>query len=75
MDLLSPKRITGIVTQGAKDFGSIQFVSSFKIAHSNDGRSWTVLQDETTRKDKVGSASWIELTPTYKKKLKSRCAY
>ncbi|XP_043980690.1 milk fat globule EGF and factor V/VIII domain containing b [Gambusia affinis] len=53
VDLSSPKRITGIVTQGAKDFGSIQFVSSFKIAHSNDGRSWTVLQDETTRKDKI----------------------
>ncbi|XP_007573524.1 milk fat globule EGF and factor V/VIII domain containing b isoform X1 [Poecilia formosa] len=53
VDLLSPKRITGIVTQGAKDFGSIQFVSSFKIAHSNDGRSWTVLQDESTRKDKI----------------------
>ncbi|XP_047203090.1 milk fat globule EGF and factor V/VIII domain containing b isoform X4 [Girardinichthys multiradiatus] len=53
VDLLAPKKITGIITQGAKDFGSIQFVSSFKVAHSNDGRTWTVLKDESTGKDKI----------------------
>lgn len=56
---MSPKKVTGIITQGAKDFGSIQFISSFKIAHSNDGRSWTLLKDETTGKDKVGPAIQI----------------
>ncbi|XP_038132052.1 milk fat globule EGF and factor V/VIII domain containing b isoform X4 [Cyprinodon tularosa] len=53
VDLLSPKKITGIITQGAKDFGSVQFVSSFKVAYSNDGRSWTILKDGTTGKDKL----------------------
>ncbi|XP_015242013.1 PREDICTED: lactadherin isoform X3 [Cyprinodon variegatus] len=53
VDLLSPKKITGIITQGAKDFGSVQFVSSFKVAYSNDGRSWTILKDGTTGKDKI----------------------
>nr|XP_057931537.1 milk fat globule EGF and factor V/VIII domain containing b isoform X2 [Doryrhamphus excisus] len=53
VDLLSPKKITGIITQGAKDFGNVQFVSAFKVAHSDDGRSWIVLKDETTKMDKI----------------------
>ena len=57
MDLGSPKKISGIVTQGAKDFGSVQFVSAFKVSHSDDGRSWTTVKDETTRTDKVRTRS------------------
>ncbi|XP_015198784.2 milk fat globule EGF and factor V/VIII domain containing b isoform X2 [Lepisosteus oculatus] len=53
VDLETPKRITGIITQGAKDFGNVQFVSSFKVAYSDDGQSWTIYKDEKTRKDKV----------------------
>lgn len=53
VDLTSPKKISGIITQGAKDFGSIQFITAFKVAHSDDGRSWTVVKDETTNKDRV----------------------
>lgn len=53
VDLVSPKKITGVITQGAKDFGSVQFVSAFKVAHSQDGRSWTIVQDPKTRTDKV----------------------
>lgn len=53
MDLITPKKITGIITQGAKDFGSIQFVTAFKVAHSDDGQSWTIVKDETTKTDKV----------------------
>lgn len=54
VDLESPKKITGIVTQGAKDFGSVQFVSAFKVAYGDDGRSWTAVKDDTTGTDKVG---------------------
>lgn len=54
VDLLSPKKVTGIITQGAKDFGSIQFVTAFKVALSDDGRTWTVLKDNTTGNDRVG---------------------
>uniref|UniRef100_A0A3P9MR60 Milk fat globule-EGF factor 8 protein b n=1 Tax=Oryzias latipes TaxID=8090 RepID=A0A3P9MR60_ORYLA len=53
VDLLSPKKITGIITQGAKDFGSVQFIVSFKVAHSDDGKSWTVVKDETSKTDKI----------------------
>lgn len=56
MDLQSPKKITGIITQGAKDFGSIQFITAFKVAHSDDGQSWTIVKDETTKTDKVSPA-------------------
>ncbi|KAL0155150.1 hypothetical protein M9458_049413, partial [Cirrhinus mrigala] len=48
-------RITGIITQGAKDFGNVQFVSAFKVAHSDDGIYWTILKDDKTKTDKVGS--------------------
>ncbi|KAG5274102.1 hypothetical protein AALO_G00159210 [Alosa alosa] len=53
VDLKSPKRITGIITQGAKDFGSVQFVSAFKVTYSSDGQSWTVIKDERTNDDKI----------------------
>lgn len=53
MDLLVPTKITGIITQGAKDFGHVQFVGSYKLAYSNDGEHWIVYQDEKQKKDKV----------------------
>ncbi|KAI1889757.1 hypothetical protein AGOR_G00166220 [Albula goreensis] len=53
VDLESPKRITGIITQGAKDFGVVQFVSAFKVAYGDDGQSWTVFKDEKTKRDKI----------------------
>lgn len=60
VDLLVPTKITGIITQGAKDFGHVQFVGSYKVAYSNDGERWNVYQDEKQRKDKVSTAftSW-----------------
>ncbi|XP_025023304.1 EGF-like repeat and discoidin I-like domain-containing protein 3 [Python bivittatus] len=53
IDLLVPTKITGIITQGAKDFGHVQFVGSYKLAYSNDGEHWTIYQDEKQKKDKV----------------------
>lgn len=53
VDLLRPKRITGIITQGAKDFGNVQFVSAYKVAHSDDGKYWTILKDDKTKTDQV----------------------
>lgn len=53
LDLEKPKRITGIITQGAKDFGVVQFVSAFKLAYSDDGQTWSIVKDQTTRTDKV----------------------
>lgn len=53
MDLGKTKQLTGIVTQGAKDFGVVQFVSEFKVAYSNDGESWSIVKNENTGGDKV----------------------
>ncbi|XP_056369326.1 EGF-like repeat and discoidin I-like domain-containing protein 3 isoform X1 [Oenanthe melanoleuca] len=53
IDLLIPTKITGIITQGAKDFGHVQFVGSYKLAYSNDGEHWKIYQDEKQKKDKV----------------------
>ncbi|GAA6093092.1 milk fat globule EGF and factor V/VIII domain containing b [Tachysurus ichikawai] len=53
VDLLSPKRITAIITQGAKDFGSVHFVSAYKVAYSDDGKTWTVVQDNKKNTDKI----------------------
>ncbi|KAK7912470.1 hypothetical protein WMY93_012681 [Mugilogobius chulae] len=53
VDLEKTKRISGIITQGAKDFGVVQFISVFKVAYSNDGQNWRVLKDENTGEDKL----------------------
>ncbi|XP_017549269.1 EGF-like repeat and discoidin I-like domain-containing protein 3 isoform X1 [Pygocentrus nattereri] len=53
VDLLLPTKVTGIITQGAKDFGHVQFVGSYKLAYSNDGEKWHIYQDEKQKKDKI----------------------
>ncbi|NP_001087541.1 milk fat globule-EGF factor 8 protein S homeolog precursor [Xenopus laevis] len=53
IDLHIPKKITGIITQGAKDFGSIQYVESFKVAYSDDGNTWKIYKDSRTKVDKI----------------------
>lgn len=53
VDLEKTKRLTGIITQGAKDFGVVQFVSVFKVAYSSDGETWSVVKEENTSNDKV----------------------
>ncbi|KAL2092370.1 hypothetical protein ACEWY4_012168 [Coilia grayii] len=55
VDMQVPTKITGIITQGAKDFGHVQFVGSYKVAYSNDGERWLIYQDEKQRKDKHSS--------------------
>lgn len=53
VDLEKTKHLTGIITQGAKDFGVVQFVSSFKVAYSDDGQTWNLVKDENTNTEKV----------------------
>ncbi|XP_034536932.1 EGF-like repeat and discoidin I-like domain-containing protein 3 isoform X2 [Notolabrus celidotus] len=53
IDLEKAKRLTGIITQGAKDFGVVQFVSVFKVAYSNDGESWSIVKEADTGNDKL----------------------
>ncbi|XP_069480399.1 lactadherin isoform X1 [Ambystoma mexicanum] len=53
IDLLTHRKIVGIVTQGAKDFGNIQYVAAFKVAYSDNGTEWTIYQDSRTKADKI----------------------
>lgn len=53
VDLGKTKRLTGIITQGAKDFGVVQFVSEFKVVFSHDGTVWSPVKNEDGAKDKV----------------------
>ncbi|XP_032416757.1 EGF-like repeat and discoidin I-like domain-containing protein 3 isoform X2 [Xiphophorus hellerii] len=53
VDLGNTKQLTGIITQGAKDFGVVQFVSEFKVAYSNDGESWSIVKDGNTGSDQI----------------------
>ncbi|XP_053437647.1 lactadherin isoform X1 [Nycticebus coucang] len=53
VDLGSQREVTGIITQGARDFGSIQYVASYKVAYSNDGMAWTEYKDPRTGKSKI----------------------
>lgn len=46
MDLEKTKRLTGIITQGAKDFGVLQFVTLFKVTHRYDGETWTTVEQD-----------------------------
>uniref|UniRef100_A0A7M4G1Z8 Milk fat globule EGF and factor V/VIII domain containing n=1 Tax=Crocodylus porosus TaxID=8502 RepID=A0A7M4G1Z8_CROPO len=53
IDLQTQKKVTGIVTQGARDFGHIQYVAAYKVAYSDDGRSWTLYKDSQTNTTKI----------------------
>ncbi|XP_064232308.1 lactadherin isoform X1 [Aotus nancymaae] len=58
VDLGSPKQVTGIITQGVRNFGSIQFVASYKVAYSNDSMNWTEYQDRRTGSSKIFPGNW-----------------
>lgn len=72
VDLLVPTKVTGVITQGAKDFGRVQFVGSYKVAYSNDGERWTIYQDEKQRKDKVPRRQNRQCSPRRKATRKNR---
>ncbi|XP_021235778.1 EGF-like repeat and discoidin I-like domain-containing protein 3 isoform X2 [Numida meleagris] len=65
VDLLVRTKVTGIITQGAKDFGHVQFVGSYKLAYSNDGEHWIIYQDEKQKKDKAPSEKPFTVRPPY----------
>nr|AAA39534.1 milk fat globule membrane protein E8 [Mus musculus domesticus] len=50
VDLGTQRQVTGIITQGARDFGHIQYVESYKVAHSDDGVQWTVYEEQGSSK-------------------------
>lgn len=40
INLQRKMRVTGVITQGAKRFGSPEYVKSYKVAYSDEGKSW-----------------------------------
>uniref|UniRef100_A0A6J0SW27 Coagulation factor V n=1 Tax=Pogona vitticeps TaxID=103695 RepID=A0A6J0SW27_9SAUR len=53
IDLLQPKKITGIITQGAKSMTTEMYVKTFAILYSDDNSAWTSYLDDTTSREKM----------------------
>ncbi|NWI69409.1 MFGM protein, partial [Todus mexicanus] len=53
IDLRDQKKVTGIITQGARDFGHIQYVAAYKVAYGDNGASWTLYRDGQTNSTKI----------------------
>lgn len=53
IDLGAQKRVTGIITQGARDFGHVQYVAAYKVAYSDNGMNWTEYRDTGTSESKI----------------------
>lgn len=46
-------RVTGLITQGAKRIGSPEYVKSYKVAFSDDGKTWNMYKVKGTDEDMV----------------------
>ncbi|XP_034042821.1 coagulation factor V [Thalassophryne amazonica] len=46
VELPQVKKITGIVTQGARSLGTEMYVTSYRLQHSSDGTKWTHYMDD-----------------------------
>lgn len=53
INLQRKMRVTGVITQGAKRIGSPEYIKSYKIAYSNDGKTWTMYKVKGTNEDVV----------------------
>ncbi|XP_044773857.1 lactadherin isoform X2 [Neomonachus schauinslandi] len=53
VDLGSQRQVTGIITQGARDFGHIQYVAAYKVAYSNDSINWAEYRDQGAIDSKI----------------------
>ena len=53
INLQRKMRVTGVITQGAKRIGSPEYIKSYKIAYSNDGKAWTMYKAKGTNEDMV----------------------
>ena len=56
IELTQVKKITGIITQGAKSRGKEMYVISYTLEYSDDGVRWTQYTDDEEHKLKVSSS-------------------
>lgn len=59
IELRQVKKITGIITQGAKSLGKEMFVTSFSLQYSDDGKHWNHYTDDEGIPVKVGYMNHI----------------
>lgn len=53
VNLIRQMRVTGVVTQGASRAGSAEYLKSFKVAYSINGRKFQFIQSTDGSGDKV----------------------
>ncbi|XP_048885551.1 coagulation factor VIII isoform X2 [Brienomyrus brachyistius] len=53
VDFMRVKKVTGVVTQGARSFLTHMMVTEFTVSVSNNGRVWTSVLEEDTKMEKV----------------------
>ncbi|XP_077198129.1 coagulation factor V [Paroedura picta] len=53
IDLLEPKKITAIITQGAKSLATEMYVKTFSIHYGDNGSTWKPYSDSSTSMEKV----------------------
>lgn len=46
-------RVTGLITQGAKRIGSPEYIKSYKVAYSDDGKTWRTYKVKGKAEDMV----------------------
>lgn len=46
-------RVTGLISQGAKRFGSPEYIKSYKVAYSDDGKTWRTYKVKSKDEDMV----------------------
>ncbi len=60
MKLKNIKKITGIITQGAKSLGNEMFVTAYSLECSEDGKRWTKYTDDEDYEQKVSGLTFWE---------------
>ncbi|XP_043556810.1 coagulation factor V [Chiloscyllium plagiosum] len=57
VNFLKKKKISGIITQGAKSFTTTMFVQSYSVHFSNDGKTWLPYTDQLDGSEKIFAAN------------------
>lgn len=58
VELPQIKKITGIITQGAKSLGTEKFVTSYTLQYSDNGMYWNQYTDDEDSPSKVRFFTW-----------------
>ncbi|KAG7277793.1 hypothetical protein CRUP_026094 [Coryphaenoides rupestris] len=51
VNLKQRMRITGVITQGARRLGRSEFVKTYRVAYSDDGKTWKMVKAKGSKED------------------------